>query len=87
MNGGDMNDMNQDRGNKEEDLCECDPGRTLLHASFYVWKQAGHFLLPAWLDAQEILRQARNEYDDQDRIDFVHRIDQQLEEIASVVRP
>lgn len=78
--------MNQNRDNKEEDLLECDPGRILLHASFYVWKQATHFPLMAWLDAQEILRQARNEYDDQDRIEFVRRIDrqQQLRGAASV---
>ena len=68
--------MGRERDNGRDVLLECDPGRILLHASLYVWKQARRYPLTAWLDAQEILRQARNECDDQDSIEFVHRIEQ-----------
>jgi hypothetical protein len=67
--------MSQGRNTREEVQLECDPGRTLLHASFYLWNKAGRFPLTAWLDAQEILRHARNECEDQDRIEFVRRIE------------
>jgi hypothetical protein len=55
------------------------PGRTLLHASYYLWKQADRFPLTAWVGAQEILRLARNECEDLDRIGFVRRIEQASE--------
>jgi hypothetical protein len=59
-----------------EEHFECvDPGRILLHATFYVWKQARQFPLAAWLEAEEILRRARNEFEDEDRIEFVQRIE------------
>ena len=64
----------------EDVLLEYDPGRTLLHASYYLWKQAGRFPLTAWVDAQEILRHARNECEDQDRIEFVRRIEHASED-------
>jgi hypothetical protein len=67
-------DMRLGRDIREEVLLECDPGRTLLHATYYLWNQAGRFPLTAWVDAQEILRQARNECE-QDRIEFVPRIE------------
>lgn len=67
--------MRLGRDIREEVLLECDPGRTLLHATYYLWKQAGRFPLTAWVDAQEILRHARNECEDQDRIEFVRRIE------------
>ena len=71
-----MKDMGRGRDNEKDVLFECDPGRVLLHASFYVWQQAARFPMGAWLEAQEILRLARNECDDQDRIEFVRRIEQ-----------
>jgi hypothetical protein len=52
---------------------------TLLHASYYLWKQAGRLPLTAWVDAQEILRHARNECEDLDRIEFVRSIEQASE--------
>ena len=72
-------DMHQRRNIREEIQLEYDPGRTLLHASFYLWKQAARFPLAAWVDAQEILRRARNECEDQDRIEFVRRIEHACE--------
>jgi len=56
---------------REEVLLECDPGRPLHHASYYLWKHAGCFPLTPWVDAQEILRHARNECENQNRIEFV----------------
>jgi hypothetical protein len=70
--------MSRQRDNLEEMHFGCvDPGRVLLHASLYVWQQARQFPLEAWLDAEEILRRARNEFEDEDRIGFVERIEQQ----------
>jgi hypothetical protein len=53
-----------------------DPGRILLHASLYIWKEARRYSLNAWLEAVEILRRARNDYDDEDRIEFVNRLEE-----------
>jgi hypothetical protein len=79
--------MSRQRDNVEEMDFGCvDAGRLLLHASFYVWQQARQFPLEAWLDAEEILRRARNEFEDEDRIEFVRRIEQQrVEEFKIVV--
>jgi hypothetical protein len=52
-----------------------DPGRVLLHASVYVWKHAGQYPLQAWMEATEILSRARCEFEDEDRIAFVNRIE------------
>jgi len=60
---------------REEVLLECDPGRPLHHASYYLWKHAGCFPLTPWVDAQEILRHARNECENQNRIEFVRHIE------------
>jgi hypothetical protein len=52
-----------------------DPGRVLLHASVYVWTHAGQYPLQAWMEATEILSRARYEFEDEDRIAFVNRIE------------
>jgi hypothetical protein len=54
-----------------------DPGRILIHATFYVWKKARHYSLTAWLEALEILRRARNDYEYEDHIEFVERLEEQ----------
>jgi hypothetical protein len=59
-----------------------DPGRILLHASLYVWNQARQYSLNAWLEAVEILRRARNDYEDEDRIEFGKRLEE-LERTAA----
>jgi hypothetical protein len=51
-----------------------DPGRMLVHASIYVWSQARQYPLQAWLEAEEILRHAHNEFENDDRIGFVQRV-------------
>jgi hypothetical protein len=53
-----------------------DPGRILLHASLYVWKQARRYSLNAWLEAVEILRRARNDYEDEELIEFGNRLEE-----------
>ena len=51
-----------------------DPGRMLVHASIYVWSQARQYPLNAWLEAEEILRHAHNEFENDDKIGFVQRV-------------
>ena len=62
-----------------------DPGRILIHATFYVWKKARHYPLPAWLEALEILRRARNDYEDEDCIEFGQRLEEQERAAAQKV--
>jgi len=54
-----------------------DPGRILLHASLYIWNKARRYSVNAWLEAIEILRRARNDYEDEDRIEFVKRLEEE----------
>ncbi|HET7873855.1 MAG TPA: hypothetical protein VFL42_15170 [Terriglobales bacterium] len=79
--------MKKHQDTAAQEHVECiDPGRILLHATFYVWKQARKFPLAAWLDAEEILRRARNDFEDEDRIAFVRRIEQyQMGELKAAV--
>jgi hypothetical protein len=64
-----------------------DPGRMLIHATFYVWKKARYYSLPAWLEALEILRRARNDYEDEDRIEFGRILEEQERAAAQNVEP
>jgi len=41
-----------------------------------MWKQARQYSLNAWLEAVEILRRARNDYEDEDRIEFAKRLEE-----------
>lgn len=64
-----------------------DPGRILIHATFYVWKKARHYSLPAWLEALEILRRAHNDYEDEDRIEFVQLLEEHERAAAPTIKP
>ena len=54
-----------------------DPGRMLLHALVYISKHAIFYPTQAWVDAENILHRARNQFEDDDRIEFVQYIEQQ----------
>jgi hypothetical protein len=54
-----------------------DPGRVLLHALVYISKHATFYPTQAWVDAENILHRARNQFEDDDRIQFVRYIEQQ----------
>lgn len=64
-----------------------DPGRILIHATFYVWKMARVYSLKAWVEALEILRRARNDYEDEDRIEFGQLLEEQERAAAHKVAP
>ena len=53
-----------------------DPGRILAHASVYLWTQWRQYPLPAWEDAESILRRAHDAVEEEDRIEFVHTLDE-----------
>jgi hypothetical protein len=52
-----------------------DPGRTLAHASLYLWKHWRQYALAAWADAEGILRQAYDAVEVEDRIEFMRALD------------
>jgi hypothetical protein len=58
---------------REEVLLECDPGKDA--SSYQLLPVEGCWLPSFDSDAQEILRHARNECEDQDHIEFVRRIE------------
>ncbi len=52
-----------------------DPGRTLAHASLYLWKSWRQYALASWEDAESILRQAYDAVEEEDRIQFIRALD------------
>ena len=52
-----------------------DPGRLLRHALVYVSKYASLYAAEAWVEAQNILYRAHNEFEDDDRIEFVRNME------------
>ena len=49
----------------------------MLHALVYISKHAIFYPTQAWVDAENILHRARNQFEDDDRIEFVRYIEQQ----------
>ena len=52
-----------------------DPGRILMHASLYLWKQWREYPLAAWEAAESIIRRAYDDVEEEDRLRFVRSMD------------
>jgi hypothetical protein len=75
--GGPRALINDEGNHMNESNSVIDPGRVLLHALVYLSKYAFLYPAEAWVDAENILHRAHNQFEDEDRIQFVRLVEEQ----------